>query len=82
MLAAPFVAAMQVLVYAGAIMVLFVFVIMLLNLGENIERPSAFSLIGVFGTLGTLFIALLVGKSSMTGASFGPIPDGSVKAVG
>jgi NADH-quinone oxidoreductase subunit J len=33
------VAALQVLVYAGAIMVLFLFVIMLLNLGE--EAPSA-----------------------------------------
>jgi len=36
-LAAPFIAAVQVLIYAGAIMVLVVFVIMLLNLDE--ERP-------------------------------------------
>lgn len=36
-LAAPFIAAVQILVYAGAIMVLVVFVIMLLNLEE--ERP-------------------------------------------
>lgn len=35
MLDAPFVAAIQVLVYAGAIMVVFVFVVMLLNLGRN-----------------------------------------------
>lgn len=35
LLEAPFVAAMQVLVYAGAIMVLFLFVIMLLNLGND-----------------------------------------------
>jgi NADH-quinone oxidoreductase subunit J len=35
LLHAPFVAAMQVLVYAGAIMVLFLFVIMLLNLGNE-----------------------------------------------
>lgn len=33
-LGAPFIAAIQVLVYAGAIMVLFLFVIMLLNLGH------------------------------------------------
>ena len=32
-LGAPFVAAMEVIIYAGAIMVLFVFVIMMLNLG-------------------------------------------------
>ncbi len=35
MLDAPFVAAIQVLVYAGAIMVVFVFVVMLLNLGRS-----------------------------------------------
>ena len=34
LLGAEFVAAVQVIVYAGAIMVLFVFVIMLLNAGE------------------------------------------------
>jgi NADH-quinone oxidoreductase subunit J len=34
-LGAPFVAALEVIVYAGAIMVLFVFVVMLLNLGER-----------------------------------------------
>lgn len=37
MLAAPFIAAVQVIVYAGAIMVLVVFVIMLLNV-EHVER--------------------------------------------
>src|SRR5438552_16931300 len=37
-LAAPFIAAVQVIVYAGAIMVLVVFVIMLLNV-EAAERP-------------------------------------------
>jgi NADH-quinone oxidoreductase subunit J len=35
LLGAEFVAAVQVIVYAGAIMVLFVFVIMLLNAGEE-----------------------------------------------
>ncbi len=33
-LGAPFIAALEVIVYAGAIMVLFIFVVMLLNLGE------------------------------------------------
>ena len=36
-LAAPFIAAVQILIYAGAIMVLVIFVIMLLNLDE--EKP-------------------------------------------
>ena len=35
LLNAPFIAAIQVLVYAGAVMVLFLFVIMLLNLGHG-----------------------------------------------
>jgi NADH-quinone oxidoreductase subunit J len=40
-LGAPFIAALEVIIYAGAIMVLFVFVVMMLNLGErglDIER--------------------------------------------
>ena len=34
-LGAPFVAAVEVIIYAGAIMVLFVFVVMMLNLGQH-----------------------------------------------
>jgi NADH-quinone oxidoreductase subunit J len=40
-LGAPFVAALEVIIYAGAIMVLFVFVIMMLNLGpQSIAQES------------------------------------------
>lgn len=40
-LGAPFIAALEVIIYAGAIMVLFVFVMMMLNLGEEaVERES------------------------------------------
>ena len=39
LLAAPFIAAVQVIVYAGAIMVLVIFVIMLLNVEEEVRRP-------------------------------------------
>jgi NADH-quinone oxidoreductase subunit J len=39
-LSAEFVAALQILVYAGAIMVLFLFVIMLLNVGGALETLS------------------------------------------
>ena len=38
LLAAPFIAALQVIVYAGAILVLFLFVIMLLNLDETLTK--------------------------------------------
>ena len=37
-LGAPFAAALEVIIYAGAIMVLFVFVMMLLNLGQTAVR--------------------------------------------
>ena len=39
-LGAPFIAALEVIVYAGAIMVLFVFVVMLLNLGERAAQAE------------------------------------------
>src|SRR5271166_2012064 len=41
LLGAEFLAAAQVIVYAGAVMVLFVFVIMLLNAGSEIRRGRA-----------------------------------------
>lgn len=37
-LGSPFIAALEVIIYAGAIMVLFVFVIMMLNMGPEAER--------------------------------------------
>ena len=40
LLSAPFVAALQIIVYAGAIMVLFLFVVMLLNLGRDEFGPE------------------------------------------
>jgi NADH-quinone oxidoreductase subunit J len=39
-LGAPFIAALEVIIYAGAIMVLFVFVVMMLNLGPGAERQE------------------------------------------
>ena len=51
LLDAQMVAFLQILVYAGAIMVLFLFVIMLLNLGREPEPPPALWRLGVL-TLG------------------------------
>jgi NADH-quinone oxidoreductase subunit J len=71
MLDAPFMAVTQVIVYAGAIMVLIIFVIMLLNVkAESGKRGShavlAGSAIGVF----TLFLTCwLLIKGSMTGVT-------------
>ena len=56
LLGAHFVAAVQVIVYAGAIMVLFLFVIMLLNLGTLSAKGALTSkLKGVAIVLGILF---------------------------
>src|SRR5215211_2451189 len=58
MLAAPFIAAVQVIVYAGAIMVLVVFVIMLLNVEqEEHRRPRLKFLLPVAVTLAAVLIA-------------------------
>src|SRR5579871_4075660 len=69
LLGAEFVAAVQVIVYAGAIMVLFVFVIMLLNAGvEDQTKGSRVAfLIGVPGMLvGSLLVAWVVLRHSGT----------------
>jgi NADH-quinone oxidoreductase subunit J len=56
-LAAPFIAAVQVLIYAGAIMVLVVFVIMLLNLDEERPMDRLRYLYAVGGGLGLILFA-------------------------
>ena len=56
-LAAPFIAAVQVLIYAGAIMVLVVFVIMLLNLDEDKPLSRLNYLYAVGGGLGLILLA-------------------------
>jgi NADH-quinone oxidoreductase subunit J len=58
MLAAPFIAAVQVIVYAGAIMVLVVFVIMLLNVEqEERRRPRLKFLVPAAIVLAAILIA-------------------------
>jgi len=60
-LGAPFVAMFQVAIYAGAVMVLFVFVVMMLNLGPLAERQESRWLgAGVWAIPATLTVALLV----------------------
>jgi NADH-quinone oxidoreductase subunit J len=56
LLGAQFIAAVQVIVYAGAIMVLFVFVIMLLNM--EAEKPTGRSLVARFIGIPCLFLFL------------------------
>ncbi|MDO8644370.1 MAG: NADH-quinone oxidoreductase subunit J, partial [bacterium] len=59
LLQAHFVAAMQILLYAGAIMVLFLFVIMLLRRGR-LERKQKLSFMGLIGILLTAYLAVLL----------------------
>jgi NADH-quinone oxidoreductase subunit J len=63
LLNAQFIAAIQVLIYAGAVMVLFLFVIMLLNLGHaesDIRGPSSVAAtLVIVGLLGIELVALL-----------------------
>ncbi len=77
-LGAPVVAAVQVIVYAGAIVVLFLFVVMLLDLRKSIARDRSLGYEGLLAiALGSLFVftMLLV----FWGAS--PPAGGTVSAV-
>ncbi len=80
LLHAPFIAAVHIIVYAGAIMVLFLFVIMLLNLKSDIakERPSwLLQLLGIF-IAGIFFVELaFFVRSSSTETSAAVVKAGS-----
>ena len=85
LLGAEFVAALQVIVYAGAIMVLFVFVIMLLNAGEE-ERTGGSRVAILFGVPGMLLGSLLVAwvvlwHSGTEAVAVGALP-GAPKTIG
>ncbi|MEO8591835.1 MAG: NADH-quinone oxidoreductase subunit J [Candidatus Solibacter sp.] len=57
LLGAEFIAAAQVIVYAGAIMVLFIFVIMLLNAGAETKKGPSYMMFGA--PLLVLFLGLV-----------------------
>jgi NADH-quinone oxidoreductase subunit J len=65
LLGAEFVAAVQVIVYAGAVMVLFVFVIMLLNAGVE-ERTEHGSWVAIMLGVPGLIIGLSIGIWAMS----------------
>ncbi|HYO82324.1 MAG TPA: NADH-quinone oxidoreductase subunit J [Bryobacteraceae bacterium] len=87
LLGAEFIAAAQLVVYAGAIMVLFVFVIMLLNAGAEGRRGSASFAKWVSIPLLAAFIALLAGLiqsrlPNTTGVTFGAFTTATAREVG
>jgi len=79
MLDAQFIGVMQVLVYAGAIMVLFLFTIMLLNIGRlgasDIKGPAG-KVIAIVA--GLVMLAELVALRSATMPDSAGLPDGAV----
>ncbi len=78
---APFVAAVQVIVYAGAIMVLFLFVIMTIDPREGVAPEKAPRVFALAGVLGAALVALIVlairspRAASALPAAAGPRPD-------
>lgn len=85
--AAHFVAAVQIIIYAGAVMTLFLFVIMLIGVDKAedrtetlpIQRPMALGLLALFGAA-----VLLAGRTAwVTAPRVGVEPfEGTVEAIG
>ena len=82
LLGAAFIAAIQILVYAGAIMVLFVFVIMLLNAGEEVRTNISRLAKWVGLPLGIFFLFEMAyslfrhfgGRAASLSAAAAPVP--------
>src|SRR5258708_33524523 len=87
LLGGEFIAAAQLIVYAGAIMVLFVFVIMLLNAGSELKInrrlwPKYLGvplLVMLFGVIGYLIQRVL---PPTEGVKFGAFQQGSAQVIG
>jgi len=87
LLGAEFLAAAQVIVYAGAVMVLFVFVIMLLNAGAESRKGRSFMaqllgaplLIGLLGLM-AYFVQRMFPRSAMV--RFGEFTKGGAQEIG
>ena len=85
LMGAPFAAALEVVIYAGAIMVLFVFVIMMLNLGDTGEdREREWLAGGNWFVPGAMAALLLIEMLMVLGDSQGVTSGNAVspKAVG
>jgi NADH-quinone oxidoreductase subunit J len=85
LLHAEFLGVLQVLVYAGAIVVLFVFVIMLLNLRGGIQGPETHFAAKVLG--GVLLTGVAVKFIAVLASARKPLPEverafGTVESVG
>ena len=83
MLEAPFMAAIQIIVYAGAIMVLIVFTIMLLNIRVDANKKHAHQVaLGTVVGIVTLLLAGLFLTRGKAATIAGPITSDLIKQVG
>jgi NADH-quinone oxidoreductase subunit J len=73
MLYAPFVAGVQIILYVGGIMVLFLFVIMLVNI-ERSEKEKQFNQQWIAGVLAAVALGGLFVAIYMKGQSLFPMP--------
>jgi len=86
LISSPFLATLQILVYAGAIMMLVVFVIMVLNSAKDHYTPMLDSL-GVFGfvvaaLVGLLITRVFIGLDAKASVKMNPTaPRGDVEAI-
>jgi NADH-quinone oxidoreductase subunit J len=76
-LGAPLVAALEVIVYAGAILVLFVFVVMLLSLGRDELFGSRRAWIGP-GATALLLVGVLIGSQTQPSGMARTVPPEAV----
>lgn len=87
LLGGEFIAMAQIIVYAGAVMVLFIFVIMLLNAGVEVRRGRSWmatifgipALLGLLGVLGCLLVRWFPDAPVV---KFGDFTGGTAKDVG
>ena len=87
MLHAFFIAALQVLLYGGAVLVLFLFVIMLLNLERETLARARFFTLRTLGTAAAAFLFLQLYQLFQTPAGEPPLaavpaPSGTVESIG
>jgi NADH-quinone oxidoreductase subunit J len=78
LLDAQFIGLLQVIIYAGAIMVLILFVIMLLNLREEVKAHPAGTFQRILAPIASLLFAIVIGRAFWLSApsSFPEKPEG------
>lgn len=80
-LGSPFISAIQVLVYAGAIAILFIFVLMLLNIDDIKRHPNKANvkpIVGIIGALVLLGVFSLIITNNMDYLSKDQLPETSM----